>query len=149
VTNEEMNDFVRRLDDLTNDDVGIVGGKNASLGEITLVQHKFSTSTTKSTTERNKTMNKDTYVEKLKARLDEWNADLDKLHAKAREATADQKLQFEKQMESVRARKDEVKQKLSEIQSAGENAWEQVKEGTDDAWNRLKEAVSKAKSELE
>jgi len=38
VTNEEMNDFVRRLDDLTNDDVGIVGGKNASLGEITLVQ---------------------------------------------------------------------------------------------------------------
>ncbi len=93
-------------------------------------------------------MNKDAYLEKLKAQLDEWNADLDKLDAKVRGATADAKIKYEKRMASIRERRDEATRKMAEIESAGENAWEQLKEGADDAWSRLKKAVKEAKSQF-
>ena len=94
-------------------------------------------------------MNRDAYLEKAKAQLDEWNADLDKLEAKSRGAKADAKIKYDEQLTALRQRRDKAKQKFAEIQSASEDAWESLKQGAEDAWNSLKEAVTKAKSQFD
>jgi len=91
---------------------------------------------------------RDAYLEKAKAQLDEWNAELDSLEAKARGATADAKIKYDEEITAIRQRRDEAKRKFAEIQSASEDAWEQLKEGAEAAWNSLKEAVTKAKSQF-
>lgn len=93
-------------------------------------------------------MNRDAYLEKAKAQLDEWNADLDKLEARAREAKADAKIKYDEQITAVRERRDNANQKFAEIQSASEDAWENLKQGAEDAWSSLKEAITKAKSQF-
>ena len=94
-------------------------------------------------------MNKEAYVEKLKAQLDEWNADLERMEAQARGAKADLKIKYDQQLTGLRQRQSEAKQKLEEVKAANNEAWEQLKQGTEDAWNRLKEAVTSAKSQFD
>ena len=92
---------------------------------------------------------KDAYVEKLKAQLDEWNADIDKLAAKAAQAEAEAKIEYQNQLDDLRAKRDDVGDKLSAMQQAGEGAWEDLKEGLENSWEILKMSFSKAKSEFE
>lgn len=91
---------------------------------------------------------RDAYVEKLKAQLDQWNADIDKLEAKGRELQADAQVSYNKKLEDLRTRRDEAAGKLEEIQSASEHAWEDLKAGTEMAWDSLSEAVSSAWSQF-
>lgn len=88
--------------------------------------------------------NRDAYVEKLKAQLDQWNAEIDKLEAKGRELQADAQVSYNKRLEDLRIRRDAAAAKLKEIQEAGESAWEDLKAGTEMAWDSLREAVSSA-----
>lgn len=94
-------------------------------------------------------MNKDAYVERLKAQLDEWNAELDNLVANARATKAEASAKFQEQLASLRRQRDDAKQKLAEIQSSAGEAWVELKQGADDAWTRLREAVRKAKSQFD
>ena len=59
--------------------------------------------------------NRDEYLEKFKAKLDEWNAEIDKFEHSAREAQADAKAQYDKQLESLREMRDEAQKKYSEM----------------------------------
>lgn len=93
-------------------------------------------------------MNRDTYLKKLRARLDEWNADLDRLEAKAREAKQDVRSQYENEVEALRGRIDEAQSRFDEIQSAGEDTWKSLKDGAEDFWNRINEAMEDAKAAI-
>lgn len=44
---------------------------------------------------------KDAYVEKMKAKLDEWNAEIDKLQAKAKQAEADAEIQYNDEISAL------------------------------------------------
>jgi chromosome segregation ATPase len=88
--------------------------------------------------------NRDAYVQKMKAKLDEWNADLDKLSAKADAAEADAKLQYNKQIEGLRKQRDEARQKLEELASASDDAWDDVRQGVKSAWEKMSDAFSAA-----
>lgn len=92
---------------------------------------------------------RDAYVEKLKARLDEWNADIDKLAAKAAQAEAGAKIEYQNKLDDLRAKRDDVRDKLSAMQQAGEGAWEDLKEGLINSWEILKMSFNKAKAEFE
>jgi len=87
---------------------------------------------------------RDAYVEKFKAELDQWNADIDKLEAKARAAEADSKINYQKHLEELRARRDKAREKLEQVQSAGDEAWDDLKSGADEAWNAARDAVRSA-----
>lgn len=93
-------------------------------------------------------MNREAYLEKFKANLDEWNAELNRLQAKANEADADMKIKYEEKISSLQDRMDEARKKAAEIQDANGNAWEDLKQGAEDAWNRLREAMEDARSDL-
>ena len=90
--------------------------------------------------------NRHEYIEKLKDKLDEWDADIDELEARAQKTTADLKFELEDQITSLKLKRDIAKVKLSELMDAGEEAWEDIKEGADEAWASLKEAIEKARS---
>jgi len=86
------------------------------------------------------------YIEKLKVKLDEWDADIDEFEDKATKAKADLKFELEDQITLLRLKRDIASLKLSEIKDASEEAWEDVKQGTEEAWSNLKDAIEKARS---
>jgi len=87
---------------------------------------------------------RDAYIEKFKSQLDQWNAKIDPLEAKAREAGADAKIEYQRQLDELRARRDEAQAKLDQVRNASGEAWEDIKQGADDAWNACKHAVEDA-----
>ncbi len=89
---------------------------------------------------------KDAYQKKLQAKLEEWNADIEKLQAKADAAEADAQLDYYKEIEDLRAKQEAAGKKLDELKSAGDDTWEDVKAGIDNAWESLSSAIKSAKS---
>jgi septal ring factor EnvC (AmiA/AmiB activator) len=93
---------------------------------------------------------KDQYVEKRQAEIDKWNAELEKLEAKIREAGADAKakLEHEEQMNALRQKRDEVRARLAEIQAAGDDRWEDLKDGLEHPWTSIKDGFEKIKAKF-
>ena len=89
---------------------------------------------------------KDAYVAKLKAQLDEWNADVKKWEAKARDAQADLRVEYEKQLEVFRRQRDQAMEQLQKVQSAADEAWLELVRGADEAWTKAREAFARASS---
>lgn len=89
---------------------------------------------------------KDEYVRKMHLKLDQLNAEIDVLAAKADRAEADARAEYHKQIESLRGKRDHARKRMDELQQSGEGAWEDLKAGVDMAWDALGEAVSSAKS---
>jgi vacuolar-type H+-ATPase subunit H len=86
------------------------------------------------------------YIDRLKDKLDEWDADIDELEELATKAKSELKFELEDQITSLKLKRDIAKLKLSEIKDASEEAWEDIKTGTEEAWDDLKDAIEKARS---
>ncbi len=89
---------------------------------------------------------RDEYIRKMQAKLDEWNAEIDTLAAKGSEVTADVKKEYHAQIESLKAKQVVARQKIEELQQAGESAWGDLKSGADLAWTAIGEAIDSARS---
>ena len=87
---------------------------------------------------------KEIYQQKMKAQLDQWKADIDKLKAKASGAGADAKLEMNKQIKSLENKLNDGKQRLAALAGASGEAWHSMKEGVESAWSTLKSAVNEA-----
>ncbi|PTN35338.1 hypothetical protein [Desulfonatronum sp. SC1] len=92
---------------------------------------------------------RDAYVQKLKAKIDEWNADIDELTAKADQAEADAKIKYQHELEELRTKRQELEGKVADLQSAGESAWEELKQGVESSWEVWKASFSRAKTAFE
>lgn len=90
--------------------------------------------------------NKNVYVEKLKAQLDVWAADLDKLEARAKITGADARVELERQIAELRKNQDVAKAKLQDIEDSSEDAWNDLKDSVENAWNRLRDGLEDAAS---
>ena len=92
---------------------------------------------------------KQAYEEKLKAQLNEWNAEIDLLKAKAERAEAEAKVNYRETIEDLQEKRSRANEKLQELQRAGDDAWEDLKEGIEEAWSSLgvsiKSAISRFK----
>lgn len=89
---------------------------------------------------------KDEYVRKMHSKLDLWNAEIDKLSAKADHASAEARAEYHKHMDDLRAKRDAAHKRLDEIRQTGEGAWEDMKAGVEMAWDAIGEAIDSAKS---
>ena len=89
---------------------------------------------------------RDEYVRKMQAKLDEWNDEIDILTAKAGGVSADVKKEYSEQIESLKVKQAAARQKIEELQQAGESAWEDVKSGIELAWSAMGEAINSARS---
>jgi len=93
-------------------------------------------------------MTKDEFVRTMHTRLDKWNAEIDTLSAKAdkaaHQAEVEAQAEYHKQLEALRSKRDAARIKLNELESAGENAWHDLKAGVELAWESVSEAVRSA-----
>jgi len=89
---------------------------------------------------------RDEYIRRMQAKLEEWNAEIDMLTAKAGEVTAEVKNEYNEQIESLKAKQAAARQKIEELQQAGESAWGDLKSGVELAWDAIGEAIDSAKS---
>lgn len=88
---------------------------------------------------------KSAYRQKLEARFDQWRAEIDKLQAKATEAGADARLEYQEEIEKLRDQQEDARAKLDELDNASDEAWEDLKSGIENAWDDLGEAVKSAR----
>jgi len=91
---------------------------------------------------------KDEYVQKLHAKLDVWNAEIDKLKAKAEKAQAESRVEHQEQIKNLQQKLWEAEKKVAELRNAGEGAWEDLKAGVQLAWDSMEEAVKSARSKF-
>ena len=91
---------------------------------------------------------KDAYVKKMHAKLDEWNAEIDKLKAKADQAEAESRIEYQNRIEDLRDKRKEAEKKMSQVKEAGEGAWEDLKSGVQNAWDAMDKAVKSARSKF-
>jgi uncharacterized coiled-coil DUF342 family protein len=89
---------------------------------------------------------RDAYVAKMKAKLDEWNAEIAKLEAKAKQKEADARKDFEEQIEELKAKRSKANEQLEQMSSAGESAWNDLKAGVEQAADVLGDALNAARS---
>jgi uncharacterized coiled-coil DUF342 family protein len=90
--------------------------------------------------------NRDEYIQKMQAKLEEWNADIDSLTAKASEVSADVRSEYNEQIASLKTKQAAARQKIEELQQAGESAWEDLKAGIELARTAIGEAIDSARA---
>ena len=88
---------------------------------------------------------KDQYVEQLKLKLDEWNAQIDELDAKARKSQAQAKQELESRLADLKKKREEFQTKLVQLQDASTDTWETLKTGTEVLWDDLKQTLAESK----
>jgi len=71
----------------------------------------------------------DKYRQKLVDELIEQSAKIDILVVKSRQAAADVKLNYDQELEELRAKQQETTKKLQELEESGSNAWENIGDG--------------------
>jgi len=91
---------------------------------------------------------KELYRQKRQAQLDGWKADLDKMKAKAAEASADAKLELNKQIDEMDRRIEQGDSRLAEIAATSEDAWDSIKGGMDSAWDALASGFKEARAKV-
>lgn len=89
---------------------------------------------------------KQAYEEKLSAQLDEWNAKIDVLKAKAKKTESTAKVEYYETIEALQQKRSTAKEKLQKLQSVSDDAWEDLKEGIENAWSEFGAAVKSATS---
>lgn len=93
---------------------------------------------------------KEAYTQKMQAKLDEWEADLDKMKAKMSGASADAKIKLNEQINNLNSQQAQMKQELKKLEKAGDEAWEDLRNGFEASWDKLssafKDAANKFKS---
>ena len=94
-------------------------------------------------------MNRDEYVEKLKAQIDLWNADMAKLEARARQGQATLKTEYAAQVEQFRKRRDDAISEMRRIQNASMDAWAELARGADAALKSMQDAFDKARASFD
>ena len=88
------------------------------------------------------------YEEKLDAQLDEWNAQIALLKARADKAKAGAKIEYYKTIDALQHKQDEARTKSHELKTSGDEAWEDLKTGAEKAWDEVKNAFHEAISKF-
>ena len=95
------------------------------------------------------TTTRDAYVQKIKAKLDEWNAEIDRLEAQARQKEADAQTSLQEQIDQVKAKRRAAEEKLDDVRQAGGDAWEDLKSGVELAAEAVGDALRSARSRFQ
>lgn len=91
---------------------------------------------------------RDEYVEKMKARLDEWNKEIDTLEEKLSEAGDETRQRLEPYLQKAHESRDQVVAKFGELKEGGETSFEARRDQVEHVWKAFKQSVNYFKSQL-
>ena len=85
---------------------------------------------------------KEQYAQKHQAEIDALSMEIENLETEIKEFEADTKANAnnEKHINVLRRHRDEAKAKLTDLQAAGDDGWEDVKYGLKHTWMSMKES---------
>ena len=90
-------------------------------------------------------INRDEYVQKLKAQIDQWNAEAARWQEKAQKAQAGAKAEYERQLENFRRKSQDAMAELDRLQRASTDAWSEMMRGVDASMKSMQEAFERAR----
>ena len=91
---------------------------------------------------------KEAYQQKFAAQLKEWDTKVDALNASVKLASADARIRYENELESMRSQRAAFQGMLSELGRRGENAWADVKLGSEKAWAEMNKAMEQVAAQF-
>ena len=89
----------------------------------------------------------DEHAEKLKARLSELKADMERVARELKTAAGGARGDLEKSLRILKDRREELDRALGAVKTGSEKAWEELKGSTEVAWKAVQEAWQKAKAD--
>jgi len=89
--------------------------------------------------------NRDEYVEKMKAQLEQWNSQMATWEAATKEASAEARIELEKQMGIMKSRADDLVFRMELLKAASADAWQEIARGADEARKTMQDAFEKAR----
>ena len=89
--------------------------------------------------------NRDEYVEKMKAQLEQWNSQIATWEAATKEASAEARIELEKQMGIMKSRADDLVFRMELLKAASADAWQEIARGADEARKTMQDAFEKAR----
>ena len=81
--------------------------------------------------------------------LKKTDAEIDKLQAKADQATGDAKVAYQKEIENLKEKRAVAAKKLDELGDASADSWDDAKEGFTEAYQALYDAYKEAVANFE
>lgn len=87
-------------------------------------------------------------IEKIKAQLEEWDYELDRMEHRAADAQTELKSKYHQLLDDLKEKRTELVNKLDQYEDAAEDALEDLKEGLEMAWDSIKLGFLAAKSEF-
>jgi hypothetical protein len=94
-------------------------------------------------------VNREEYVAKMKAQLDQWNAQMAQWEAAARDAKAEAKGEWEKQVGILKSRIDDVVFRMELLKGASTEAWQEVARGAEEARKAMQLSFERARSKFD
>ena len=91
---------------------------------------------------------RDEYIAKMKLQLDELDANMDKLEAKAKEAKDDARAKYQEEMTKLRHQSKVAKGKLDELKAAGDEKWEAMVAEMEKVRDAVRHSFNYFKSQL-
>jgi hypothetical protein len=89
--------------------------------------------------------NRDEYVQRLKSQIDQWNAEAARWEEKARSAQAGMQLEYQHQLENLRAKSEQAMAELRRVQQASADAFGEMMRGADAAMQSMADAFERAR----
>ncbi|MDZ7760431.1 MAG: hypothetical protein U5L00_09270 [Desulfovermiculus sp.] len=87
-------------------------------------------------------------MEKLKLKLDEWNAKIDELEVQARLAEMQNREKYESEIARLKQKRDELRDTLENMPESGEKAFEELRTGAEQAWEAISDAYNRARAQF-
>jgi hypothetical protein len=92
---------------------------------------------------------KDAYERKMKAQLDEFGAEIDRLRARVDGASADARPWNYKHVEALEEKHRVARKKLGELRDTRDDAWEDLKTDIATAWDSVGETLKSVTKRFE
>ncbi len=89
---------------------------------------------------------RDAFVKKMKASMDQWNNDMDKLQSNAVRAGASARVEMQKHVDDLKEKRRDFQDKLGRLNKATEEAWGDLQVGVEAAWKSLDDSIQLAKT---
>ena len=83
------------------------------------------------------------YIDRMAARVRELDTEIRELEELANKAVEEVKAEYREQINDLFLKKEELRDQVNKIQTAGGNAWEDMKAGAELSWEAFNEAVKK------
>ena len=91
---------------------------------------------------------KDAYLARVEAQIKEWDADFERMKAKADIASADAKIEYYNKLEGFKVRSEKLKEEYKTLKESSEEAFDEMKCGLEKACGELTSTFGDFKDSL-